>query len=83
MSYKIAFKNSVSRELKKIDKAQADRILKKIEEYLPEKADSFPILTGKFTGLRNFRIGDYRVILTIVEDTALVLRISHLRESYR
>ena len=83
MSYKIAFKKSVARDLKKIDRAQADRILKKIEEDLPEKADRFPSLTGKFAGLRKFRIGDYRVIFTIVEDTVLVLRISHRRESYR
>jgi len=83
LSYKIAFKKSVSRDLKKIDKAQADRILKRIEEYLPEKADRFPILTGKFAGLRKFRVGDYRVIFTIIEDTALILRISHRRESYR
>lgn len=83
MSYKIAFKKSVSRDLKKIDKDQAERILTKIEEDLPEKADSFSPLTGNFTGLRRFRVGDYRVIYTIIEDTALILRISHRRESYR
>ena len=83
MNYKIAFKKSVSRDLKKIDKAQADRILRKIHEYLPEKADRLPVLTGKFAGLRKFRVGDYRVIFTIIEDTCLILRVSHRRESYR
>ena len=83
MSYKIVFKKSVARDLKKKDKAQADRILKKIEEDLPEKADQFPSLTGKFAGLHKFSIGDYRVIFTILEDTVLVLRVSHRRESYR
>lgn len=83
MSYKIAFKKSVSRDLKKIEKDQAERILAKIEEQLPDKADNFPSLTGKFAGLRRFRVGDYRVIYAIIEDTALILRISHRRESYR
>jgi mRNA interferase RelE/StbE len=83
LSYKIAFKKSVSRDLKKIDKDQPERILTKIEEDLPEKADRFPPLTGNFAGLRRFRVGDYRVIYTIIEDTALILRISHRRESYR
>ena len=83
MSYKIAFKKSVSRDLKKIDREQVRRILQKIEEDLPEKADSFPVLTGKFAGLRKFRVGDYRIIFTLIEDTALILRISHRRESYR
>ena len=83
MRYKIAFKKSVSRDLKKIDKRQADRILKRIESDLPEKADDFPSLSGKFSGLKKFRIGDYRVVYIIIEKTALVLRISHRRESYR
>ena len=83
MSYKIAFKKSVSRDLKKIDRVQAEKILSKIEEHLPDKADSFPSLTGKFAGLRKFRVGDYRVIFIIIEDTALILRTSHRRESYR
>jgi mRNA interferase RelE/StbE len=73
----------VSRDLRKIDKDQAERILRRIEEELPEKADSFPALTGKFAGLRKFRVGDYRVIYTLAEETALILRISHRRESYR
>ena len=83
MSFKIAFKKSVSRDLKKIDKDQTARILNKIVEELPEKAETFPVLSGKFSGLRKFRVGDYRVIYSILEDTALILRISHRREAYR
>ena len=83
MSCKIAFKMSVSRDLKKLRKNDAERIIEKIEQELPEKADTFPLLTGKFAGLRKFRIGDYRVIYTIIEKTALILRISHRRDAYR
>ena len=83
MSYKIAFKKSVARDLKKIDKDQADRILSKIEDELPEKAETFPSLTGKFSGLRKFRVGDYRVVFSIMGDTALILRIRRRREAYR
>ena len=83
MTYKIAFKKSVARDLKKIDKEQANRILKKIEDELPKKAETLPTLTGKFSGLRKFRIGDFRVIYSIIGETALVLRISHRKEAYR
>jgi len=83
LKYKIAFKKSVIRDLKKIDNAQVEKILKKIEVYLPENADRLPVLVGKFAGLRKFRVGDYRVIFTIIDDTCLILRISHRRESYR
>ena len=83
MSYKIAFRKSVSRDLKKLNKDDVEKILNKIGQDLPEKADTFPLLAGKFSGLRKFRIGDYRVIYTIIENTALVLRISHRRDAYR
>ena len=83
MSFKIAYKKSVARDLKRIDTDQTAGILRKIDEELPDKADSFPVLSGKFSGLRKFRVGDYRVIYSIIGDTALILRISHRREAYR
>ena len=83
MSYKIAFKKSVGRDLKRIGKDQADRILKKIEDELPEKADSYPSLTGKFIGLKKCRVGNNRIIYSLIGDTVLILRIRHRREAYR
>ena len=83
MNFKIAFKKSVVRDLKRIYRDQSARILGKIDEELPEKAESFPLLAGKFSGLRKFRVGDYRVIYSIIGDTALILRISPRREAYR
>jgi mRNA interferase RelE/StbE len=83
LNFKIAFKKSVVRDLKRIDRDQSARILGKIDEELPEKAESFPLLAGKFSGLRKFRVGDYRVIYSIIGDTALILRISPRREAYR
>lgn len=77
MSYKIAFKKSVSRDLKKIDKEQVKTILDKIETELPEKAVVFPTLTGKFSGLRKFRAGDLSVIYSIIGNTALILRVEY------
>jgi len=71
LAFRIAFKKSVSRDLKKIDEAQAGRILKKIKSDLPEKAQDLP------------GVGDYRVIFTIIEDTVLILRISHRQGIYR
>ncbi|MDY6839560.1 MAG: type II toxin-antitoxin system RelE/ParE family toxin [Thermodesulfobacteriota bacterium] len=83
MGYKIAFKASVARDLKKVDRDQAKRILARVEEELPEKAEALPTLKGQFSGLRKFRVGDYRVIYTILGDTALVLRIGHRSSVYR
>jgi len=83
LNYKIAFKKSVSRDLKKIDKEQVKRILNKIETELPQKAETLPTLTGKFSGLRKFRVGEFRVIFSIIGDMALVLRVGHRKEVYK
>jgi mRNA interferase RelE/StbE len=83
LNYKIAFKKSVSRDLKKIDKEQAQRILNKVESELSGKAGILPALTGKFSGLKKFRVGDSRIIFTIKGDTALILRIGHRKEVYK
>jgi len=83
LNYKIAFKKAVARDLKKIDKEQVTKILKKIEDELPEKAETLPVLTGRFSGLRKFRIGDFRVIFSIIGDTALILRIRHRKKAPR
>jgi mRNA interferase RelE/StbE len=76
-------KKSVIRDLKKIDGSDRDRILSRIENELPAKAEMFPVLAGQFSGLRKFRVGEYRVIYTILEKTVLILRIRHRKDAYR
>ena len=77
MSYSITFKESVWRDLNKIDKHQVKIILAKIEDLLPEGAESYPAFTGQFSKLRKWRVRNYRVIYTIKEDTVLITRIQH------
>jgi len=83
LKFKIRFKKSVGRDLKKIEKQQVERILSNIEDKLANNPDSYPSLTGKFSGLRKLRVGNYRIIFSILDDTVLILRISHRKESYR
>ena len=83
MKYKITFKKSVSRDLNRIGKSQAKTILDKIEKDLSCKADQYPQLKGRFSGLRKCRIGNYRVIFCIVKDTVLITRIKHRKEVCR
>lgn len=84
MAYKITFKKSVSKDLKKIDIAIVKEILLKINVELTENADKYPLLKGKFAGLRKFQVGDYRIIFSIIEkETVLILRVAHRKEVYR
>lgn len=83
MTYSIEFKKSVSKDLKKIGKSEADRILKKLAAELPDKADSLPELKGKYAGLRKYRIGNYRIVFVFLKSTILITRIRHRKEAYR
>ncbi len=83
MAYNISFKKSVAKDLKRISKQQATRILDKIDAELARDPEKFPSLTGPFAGLRKFRVGDYRVIFAIMDADVLILRVQHRKDVYR
>lgn len=82
MKYKIAFKKSVSKDLKNIGKEQSKRILNKIEKELPLAANKYSELKGRFKGLRKVRVGDYRIVYTVIKDIVLIVRVGHRKEIY-
>jgi mRNA interferase RelE/StbE len=59
----------VQRDLKKLGKQEALRILNQLE--------------AEFAGLRKFRVGDYRIIYSLMDENVVVLRIGHRREVYK
>jgi mRNA interferase RelE/StbE len=84
LAYNIQFKQSVAKDLRRIDKSKATEILDKIDAELSINADKYPALKGKFTGLRKFRTGEYRIIYSLMnKDTVLILRIAHRSDVYR
>lgn len=83
MTYRIEFKKSVARDLRRLDRAEANRVLSKLAAELPQSAESCPALAGRFAGLRKFRVGEYRVIFAIIGESVLVTRIAHRRDVYR
>jgi addiction module RelE/StbE family toxin len=83
LAYRIAYKRSVARDLSRLDKSEARRILNRLEKDLVEKADVYPALKGKFAGLRKYRLGEYRVIYAIVASDVQILRIGHRRDIYQ
>jgi mRNA interferase RelE/StbE len=83
LAYRIVYKKSVHRDLKKLDKHEASNLLDQIENDLSDHPASFPVLKGKFSGLRKYHVGDYRVIYVILEADVVILRIGHRREVYK
>jgi mRNA interferase RelE/StbE len=83
LDYNIVYKKSVYRDLKKLSKTEAKRILDLIETDLIKKPESNPILKGQFAGLRKYRVGDYRVIYALLGLDILILRIGNRKDVYR
>ena len=83
MVYNLGYKKSVKRDLKQLSKSEVSRILDLIEKTLVKNPELNPVLKGKFAGLRKFRMGDYRVIYSIVGTEIWILRIGHRRDVYK
>ena len=83
MAYKVVFKKSVHRDLKRLSRPEAKRILDLIDADLIKKPEANPVLKGQFAGLRKYRIGDYRVIYALIGSDILILRIGDRKDIYK
>ena len=83
LAFNIVYKKSVNRDLKKLSKAEARRVIEHLEKDLSKRPETYPVLRGQFAGLRKYRVGDYRVIYAIIEKDVLVLRIRHRQDIYK
>jgi mRNA interferase RelE/StbE len=86
LAYKVLFKASVEKDLRRLDKSAQVEILKFIDNDLVAE----PIIVGKplkgsFKGYWSCRYGDYRIIYKVSksEMLILVLKIAHRKDVYR
>ncbi|KIE18403.1 RelE/StbE family addiction module toxin [Smithella sp. SC_K08D17] len=83
MAYNIVYKKSAHRDLKRLSKPEAKRILDLIETELIKKPESNPALKGQFAGLRKYRVGDYRVIYALLGQDILILKVGNRKDVYK
>lgn len=88
MTWAIEFLPEAAKELKKLDRAVAARIVETLERRIAVLDDPRAIgsaLVGDHAGYWRWRIGDYRVVARIEDEriTILVVRVAHRREVYR
>ena len=89
MTWTVEIDPSVERELSKLDPQQAKRILKFLFERVTHLDDPRSIgeaLKGsRFSSLWKYRVGDYRIIVSLEDDIAqvLVVRIGDRKDVYR
>lgn len=88
MAWTIEVLPAAAKELRKLDRATAARIIRTLETRIATLDDPRALgapLVGEHAGYWRWRIGDYRVIARIEDEriTILVIRVAHRREVYR
>jgi len=88
LAWAIEFLPEAAKELRKLDRTAAARIVTTLEERIAVLDDPRTLgsaLTGDHAGFWRWRIGDYRVVARIEDEriTVLVVRVAHRREVYR
>ena len=88
MAWRIEFLPDAVKELKKLDRSVARRIITTLEERIATLDDPRTLgsaLTGDHAGYWRWRVGDYRVVARIEDErmVIIVVRVAHRREVYR
>ena len=83
MGYNIQYDPKAVKQLKKLDKYEASKILDGIENYASNPISSkIKKLKTPFDGAYRLRLGDYRVIFYQEDDLMLISRIAHRKQIY-
>lgn len=88
MGWRIEFHPDAARELGRLDRATAARIVRTLETRIGVLDDPRALgaaLRGEHSGYWRYRIGDYRLVARIEDEriTILILRVGYRREVYR
>jgi len=79
--YNIEWKEHALQNIEKLENSIARRIVKKVEE-LSENPFSKDIKRLKGSNDFRLRVGDYRVIFFIKQDTIQILKVGHRKNIY-
>ena len=79
---KIEFKPRARKDLSGLPAADQSRILQKVGMLQHGLTGDIKRLTN-FTPEYRLRVGDYRILFEVVEDSVIVYRILHRRDAYR
>lgn len=81
--YKIFLTQRALKDLESIDKKTRNRIAMKLKKLAQEPLEQARKLTNPEIGTYRFRIGDYRVIFDLDNESVVILRIGHRKNIYK
>ncbi|MGM0675575.1 MAG: type II toxin-antitoxin system RelE family toxin [Spirochaetota bacterium] len=86
MAWKIEFARSAEKELSKLDRPVAQRILRFLKDRVTvDPRSAGDPLRGDLSGFWRYRVGSYRLYASLQDErvTVLIVKVGHRREVYR
>lgn len=84
LKYELKYHSKVKEDIKQLDLAVRDRIRLAIEQKLTKQPETFGLpLRRSLKGYRKLRVGDYRVVFKIEEQSVIILGILHRSVVYK
>jgi mRNA interferase RelE/StbE len=80
-NFELIFTREFLKRLKRLDKQTQIRILKELK-ILEDKPFASKQLVGRLSELKSFRVGDYRIIYQVSEQTIVIRTIGHRKKVY-
>jgi mRNA interferase RelE/StbE len=81
--YKILITDRASKDIEKLDISIKKRIGERLKSFSANPLHYAKKLINPKIGSYRFRIGDYRVIFDIVDDSIVILRVGHRSSIYK
>ncbi len=79
--FELTFTREFLKGLKRLDKQTQIRILRELK-FLEDKPFASKQLVGRLSELKSFRVGDYRIIYQVSEQTIVIRTIGHRKKVY-
>ncbi len=83
MKFRLVYTERATKEVSKLPAQTKQRIAETLERYSDAPLTYARKMAEPTLGSYRFRIGDYRVIFDIDDESIVILRVGHRREVYR
>jgi mRNA interferase RelE/StbE len=81
LKFDVQFKPKAVKDIERLPPRIQERVLSRVEEMRTDLSGDVKRLT-KFTPEYRLRVGDYRVLFEIEDETIIIYRVRHRREVY-
>jgi len=81
--YRIEWLDEAKADIRALDRPTAMRLFEGVLHFARTGSGDLTVLHGDMAGASRLRLGDYRVLFTLQDDTVRIFGVRHRSEAYR